>query len=108
MPAMPFACLGIVGYSYLSTIAERRFAGLLVLLVGLLSFATNLIGAIQGAMNCPDGRNALSDQLRALVHGEIHYFPLAPWLLVPLVICLVLFVWTLVGLMTRRGQSAVS
>jgi 4-amino-4-deoxy-L-arabinose transferase-like glycosyltransferase len=94
MPAMPFACLGIAGYSYLSTVVERRIAGLLVLLVGLLSFAINLVGAIQGAMNCPDGRNALRDQLGRLVRGELNYFPLAPWLVIPLVVCLALFVWS--------------
>jgi hypothetical protein len=92
---MPFACLGIAGYSYLSTVSERRFASLLVLLVGLLSFAINLVGAVQGAMNCPDGRKALRDQLVRLGHGEMNHFPLAPWLLAPLIICLALFVWSL-------------
>ena len=100
MPAMPFACLGIAGYSYLSTVAERRLAGLSVLMVCLLSFAINLVGAVQGAMNCPDGRNALRDQLGRLVRGQMNYFPLAPWLLIPLVICSALLVWSLV-----RGRS---
>jgi hypothetical protein len=97
MPAMPFACLGIAGYSYLSSVVERRIAGLLMLLVGLLSFAINLVGAIQGAMNCPDGRNALRDQLGRLVRGELNDFPLAPWLIIPLVICSALLVWSLVS-----------
>jgi hypothetical protein len=105
MPAMPFACLGIVGYSYLSTVKERRFAGVLVLMISLLSFGINLIGAVQGAMNCPDGRNALRDQLGRLVSGEMHSFPLAPWLVFPLVICSALFVWSL---MRERSADILS
>jgi hypothetical protein len=105
LPAMPFACLGIAGYSYLSTVAERRLAGLLVLLVGLLSFGINLVGAVQGAMNCPDGRNALRDQLVRLGRGEMNYFPLAPWLVVPMVICLALFVRSL---MRERSADILS
>ncbi|MDX6384846.1 MAG: hypothetical protein QOK48_2419, partial [Blastocatellia bacterium] len=108
MPAMPFVCLGIAGYSYLSTLAERRFAGSLVLLVGLWSFAINLVGAIEGAMNCPDGRNALRDQLERASHGEFSHYPLALWLLAPLVICSALFAWSLVRMRaTRAGGSEV-
>jgi hypothetical protein len=95
MPAMPFACLGIAGYSHLATVAERRWAGWLLLLVSFWSFLINLVGALQGAMNCPDGGNAMSNQLRALIHGEMRSFPLARWLLVPLVICFALLVWNL-------------
>jgi 4-amino-4-deoxy-L-arabinose transferase-like glycosyltransferase len=108
LPAMPFACLGLAGYSYLSTLVERRFAGLLVLLVTLLSFAINLIGAVQGAMNCPDGRNALRDQLTRLARGEMNYFPLAPWLLAPLIICVALFAWSLVRIQSQRSADILS
>jgi 4-amino-4-deoxy-L-arabinose transferase-like glycosyltransferase len=94
LPAMPFACLGIAGFSYLSTQAERRLAGLIVLLISVASFAINLLGAVQGSMCCPDGRNALRDQLALLARGGVHYFPLAPWLVAPLLICAVLLLWT--------------
>ncbi|HMG74940.1 MAG TPA: hypothetical protein VK582_15675 [Pyrinomonadaceae bacterium] len=92
LPAMPFACLGIAGYSYLSTNAERRLASVIVLLLGVVSFVINLVGAVQGAMCCPDGRNALRDQMARLAHGNVNYFPLAPWLLIPLLTCAVLLV----------------
>jgi len=95
LPAMPFACLGIAGYSYLSTNAERRLAGVIVLLLGVVSFAVNLLGAVQGAMCCPDGRNALRDQMARLAQGNVNYFPLAPWLLAPLFMCAVLLIWSL-------------
>jgi hypothetical protein len=55
-----------------------------------------MVGAVQGAMNCPDGRNALRDQLGRLVRGEMHSYPLAPWLVFPLVICSALFAWSLI------------
>ena len=95
LPAMPFACLGIAGYSYLSTNAERRLASVIILLLGVVSFVINLLGAVQGAMCCPDGRNALRDQLTRLAQGDVNYFPLAPWLLSPLCVCAVLLVWSL-------------
>ncbi len=100
LPAMPFACLGIAGFSYLSTGSERRIAGAVVVLVTLLSFGVNLVGAVSGAMCCPDGGNAFRNQLASLVHRDFHSFPLAPWLLAPLAICAVLFVLTVVR---RRG-----
>jgi hypothetical protein len=100
---MPFACLGIAGFSYLSTKAERRVAGVIVLLIAVVSFAINLLGAVQGSMCCPDGRNALRDQLSLLARGDVHYFPLAPWLVAPLLICAVLLLWT--TLRTRAARD---
>jgi hypothetical protein len=93
MPGMPFACLGLTGFSYLSTSKERRLAGFVVILICLASIVINAIGAVQGAMCCPDGRNAFSNQTARLVHSDFNVFPLAGWLLVPLIIwaaCLLL------------------
>jgi len=95
LPAMPFACLGIAGYSYLSTNGERRLASVIILLLGVISFVINLLGGVQGAMCCPDGRNALRDQMARLAEGNVNYFPLTPWLLAPLCMCAVLLVWSL-------------
>jgi len=92
LPAMPFACLGIVGYSYLSTASERRIAGLAVGLAGALSFVVNLVGALRGAMSCPHGQNAFWNHVAAIQHGEGRSYPLALWLLLPLLICTTLFV----------------
>lgn len=94
LPAMPFACLGIAGYSHLSTNAERRLAGVIVLLLGAVSLAINFVGAVSGAMCCPDGRNALRDQMALLARGQSRYFPLAHWLLVPLIIWAALLAWS--------------
>jgi 4-amino-4-deoxy-L-arabinose transferase-like glycosyltransferase len=105
LPAMPFVCLGIAGYSFLSTNAERRLAGVIVLLLGVVSFAINLLGAVEGAMCCPDGRNALRNQLARLGRGDVPYFPLAPWLLAPLLICAVLLGWTLLRNQPQRHKE---
>jgi hypothetical protein len=103
LPAMPFACLGITGFSYLSTRGERRAASAFVVLVALFSFFVNLVGAVQGAMCCPDGSDALRNQLASLAHRNFHSFPLAPWLLIPCAICAVLLVMTLAGKRDARA-----
>jgi hypothetical protein len=105
LPALPFACLGIAGYSYLSTKLERRLAAVIVLMLGVLSFAINLVGAVQGAMCCPDGRNALRNQLAQLGRGDVHYFPLARWLLAPLLICAALLSWIVLRNQPQRHKE---
>ena len=92
LPAMPFACLGIVGYSYLSRFSERRLAAFAVGLAGLISFVVNLVGAVRGAMNCPHGLNAFWNQLASIGQGEARSYPLALWLILPFVVCTTLFV----------------
>ena len=83
-------------------------AGVIVLLLGVVSFAINLTGAVSGAMCCPDGSNALRNQLTRLAQGEGPHFPLAPWLIVPFLICAALFVWTVHSLaaVLRRTNNA--
>lgn len=101
LPALPFACLGLTGYSHLSKRSERILAGIVVTLAWVWSFGVNLVGAAQGAMCCPEGRNALRDQLAAIGRGEWRAYPLAQWLLVPVVACALLFVLSL----TREGRG---
>jgi len=101
LPAMPFACFGLVGYSYLSKASERRLAAITVVLVGAVSVTINLMGALQGAMCCPDGKNVFLNHLAAISRGELRSYPLAPWLLVPFALCAVVFLW--IVLARRRG-----
>jgi len=89
---MPFACLGIPGYSYLSNPLERRIAALAVVLAGSFSFVVNLIGALRGAMSCPHGQNAFWNHVAAIQQGEGRSYPLTLWLLLPLIVCATLFV----------------
>ncbi|MEP6741220.1 MAG: hypothetical protein ABJB61_01880 [bacterium] len=92
LPAMPFACLGLVGYGYLSRSAERKFAAIAVVLAGVVSFVVNLIGALRGAMSCPHGRNAFWSHLAASGQVNGPTYPLAFWLLLPLLVCTSLLV----------------
>ena len=100
LPVMPFASLGIAGYSYLSTAKERRLAGLVVVAVMVVSFGINLVGAMQGAMNCSKGSDALVKQLAAVMQGNWHAHPLALWLAAPLAISVALF-----GLSLRKESG---
>ena len=92
LPAMPFACLGIAGFSYLSASLERRLAGVAVVLVGGVSFVVNLVGALRGAMSCPHGENAFWNRVAAFGQDPGRAYPLALWLLLPLLICTILLV----------------
>ena len=103
MPAMPFACLGVAGYSYLSASSERRLAALVVLLAGAGSFVVNLVGAARGAMGCPHGQNAFWNHVSSIVRGEGRSYPLALWLIFPLLVCTTLFVLNIVA--QRRTES---
>jgi len=106
LPAMPFACLGIAGYSYLSTQSQRQIAGIAVLISGALSLVINFVGAVGGAMNCPDGRNAFRNQAAALMKRGSETYPLARWLLVPLVFCMILLLFEIVIARKSRARSA--
>jgi hypothetical protein len=103
LPAMPFACLGIAGYSYLSTSSERRLAGMAVILAGAVSFIVNLVGATGSAMNCPHGQNAFWNHVAAIQHGEGGSYPLAASLFLPLLVCITL---SLLNLRARRKTES--
>jgi len=102
---MPFACLGIAGFSYLSTASERRLAAVAVVLAGSFSFLINLVGALRGAMNCPHGQNAFWNDLAAIQNGGELVYPLAPWLLLPLLVCTTLFLVNVIALRRAKGAS---
>jgi len=103
LPAMPFACLGLVGYSYLSRDSERRLAAVAVVFAGIVSFVVSLVGAAHGAMNCPHGQNAFWNQLTGIGQSEARLYPLALWLILPFVVCSILFVLNLVA--QRRTRA---
>jgi hypothetical protein len=105
LPAMPFACLGIVGFSYLSRPSERVLAALAVVLTGIYSFVVNLVGALRGAMGCPHGENAFWNHVTSLGAGEKLAYPLARSLLLPLMISATLFIIQLATKTRRRTTS---
>jgi peptidoglycan/LPS O-acetylase OafA/YrhL len=106
LPAMAFACLGIAGFGYLSTASERRLAGVGVVLAGAFSFVVNLVGALGGAMDCPHGQNAFWNNLTAIRRAGGRSYPLAIWLLLPLLVCTAFFFRNLAA--WRNTKSSVA
>jgi hypothetical protein len=93
LPAMPFACLGLIGFRFLSP-TLRRLALPLVLVIAVASFAINIIGALQGAMLCDFPQFAAGLYLSQILSGQVRSYPLARWLVFPFVMSITLLVWT--------------
>lgn len=95
LPAMPLACLGLAGFAHLRGAALRLLAAAAATALALASFFINLVGALHGAMLCDFPHSALAPYLSEMMNGGMRSYPLAPWLLLPLVVCLATFVHTL-------------
>lgn len=95
LPAMPLACLGLAGFAYLRASKLRLTAGAAATVCALASFLINLVGAMHGAMLCDFPHSALARYLSEMTTGQMRSYPLAPWLLLPLLLCLALFAHTL-------------
>jgi hypothetical protein len=95
LPAMPFACIGLLGFHFLQP-AWRRITVPLVLVVAAISFAINLVGAMHGAMLCDFPHFAAGLYLSQMLSGHTHVYPLAIWLLAPFIACALLLLWTVV------------
>lgn len=96
LPAMPFVCLGLAGFSRLRVNALRKVAAVAAAACALTSFFINLVGAAHGAMLCDFGpHSALGVYLFEMWHGGMRSYPLAPWLVLPLCLCSALLAYTL-------------
>jgi hypothetical protein len=94
LPAMPFACVGMIGFRFLSP-AWRRVALPLVLLVGAVSFAINFIGALQGSMLCDFPQFAAGLYLSQMLNGQTRAYPLVPGLIAPLIMWTIFLAWSI-------------
>jgi hypothetical protein len=94
LPAMPFACLGLVGFGFLAP-KWRRAITPVVVLIALVSFAINFIGALHGAMLCDFPHFAADLYVSQMLNGQLRAYPLAPWLLGPFMISIGFLVWTI-------------
>jgi hypothetical protein len=95
LPAVPFASLGLIGFSFFQRKGLRWVAGSIVLTCAVVSFAINLVGAIHGAMLCDFPHSAFGLYLSQMLHGEMRSYPLAVWLALPFCFSLVLFLQAL-------------
>jgi hypothetical protein len=84
LPLMPFAALGLIGFSHLSSAQRRRGAAVVVGLVLAVSIVINFVGALYGAMFCDLRRYAFAHYVEAIRHGVFRTFPLSIWLVVPI------------------------
>ncbi len=90
LPAMPFLALGLIGYVYVPNRPLRWLFFGLAGLTALFSAASNVIGAMFGAMYCDTQWYALPYYLGLLTRGKFWTFPLASWLIVPLGLSIVM------------------
>jgi hypothetical protein len=103
LPAMPFLCLGLSGFSYLKARAAVWSAMTATVLVGAISGFISAMGAIYTAMYCDVGQYALGPALQNLRSVHSSDFQLALWLVVPLVVSLSLLIRS-----TRRSGVDLS
>ena len=68
---------------------------LAVVVVGAAAIVINAVGAASGAMYCDVQVYAFWPGVAALRHGGFKEFPLAKWLLVPVILSLLLLVYTI-------------
>jgi hypothetical protein len=101
LPAMPLACLGLAGFGHLRGRAARLTAGVAAALLAVASFFINLVGAMHGAMLCDFPHSALAPYLSEMLGGKMRSYPLAPWLALPLLVCLTLFAHALTARRTK-------
>ena len=94
LPAMPFACLGLVGFGFLAPKWQRKIIPFVVL-VALVSFIINFIGALHGSMLCDFPHFAADLYVSQMLNGQLRAYPLAPWLLGPFMISIGFLVWTI-------------
>jgi hypothetical protein len=87
LPAMPYACLGLIGLRNLRAPTPRLLALAAAVLAGAVSIFVSSVGAFYGAMYCDVEQYALWPYLAALRRGEWPTTPLAAWLAVPLLLC---------------------
>lgn len=92
LPAMPLACVGLAGFASLRGRAPGRAAALAVAACALASFFINLVGAMHGAMLCYFPHFAVGRYLSEMAAGGLRAYPLAPWLALPLCVCVALLV----------------
>lgn len=95
LPAMPYACIGLAGFSYLRGLTSRRLAFAAIALVAASSFLVSFVGALYGAMYCDTDVYAFWAYLGPLRNAGWNDMPLAVWLVAPLMLSTALLVYSI-------------
>jgi len=99
LPAMPFAALGVAGFSHLARPSLRRSAAVLIGAAWLFAAAVNGVGAAYGAMYCKETKYGFAHYLTAIHYRIFRSYPLAPYVLAAAA------VWILALLVAPRLRS---
>ncbi len=89
LPAMPYAALGLIGWTHLQHRSARRTAAIIIIVVATYSTAVNVLGALYGVMYCDLRHFGFLHYLEAIRHDKFWTFPLALWLVIPFGVWLV-------------------
>jgi hypothetical protein len=95
LPVMPFACIGLAGFSYLRVRVPRLLAVTAIALVVAISFIVTLVGALYGAMYCDTEVYAFWPYLVALRTTGWKDMPLGIWLVLPLAVSVCVLVYSI-------------
>ena len=107
LPALPYAAIGLAGFHYLRSKTTRRVTLIAVGVVGAASVAINAVGALYGAMYCDVQVYAFWPGLAALQAGGLKDFPLAVWLIVPVIFSLLLFGYSIQRYTLQRQRRGI-
>ena len=94
LPAMPFAALGLLGFKSIRRANTRKFSIAALIVVIAISVCINFVGAMHGAMLCYFPHFAVMRYLSEMAHGQMGSFPLAKWLIIPMIVSAVLLAAT--------------
>jgi 4-amino-4-deoxy-L-arabinose transferase-like glycosyltransferase len=97
LPVMPYAGIGLAGFSYLRGGTSRLLALAAIALAAATSFVINFVGALYGAMYCETDVYAFWRYLGPLRTAGWKDMPLAGWLVAPLLLSaglLAYSIWT--------------
>ena len=95
LPAMPFMCAGLSGLSYLRPRFARSLTIAATILLGAISCFISAMGALFTAMYCDVGNYALWPALQNLRVLSLKDFPLAAWLALPLLLSVILVIYSI-------------
>ncbi len=102
---MPFASLGVFGFSFIRGLPLRVLMQSLLVVAAVVSVAINLIGAMQGAMLCDFREFAAGIYLSQMLAGGMKTYPLAELLALPFLVSIILLAIRLLHL--RKGSVRV-
>ncbi len=95
LPVMPYACIGLAGFSYLRGRTSRLLALATIALAAASSFVVSFVGALYGAMYCDTEVYAFWRYLSPLRNAGWKDMPLAVWLVAPLMFSLALLAYSI-------------